>query len=74
MCFKEVSGKGQWCFKKFSRVFQVRLKGVSSSFKEVSGVFKRSLKGSMVFQGSLKIVNEVSRVLQESFEGSSRKF
>ena len=50
------------------------MKGVSSSFKEVSGVFKRSLKGSMVFQGSLKIVNEVSRVLQESFEGSSRNF
>ena len=30
--FPGISGKCQWCFKKVSNVFQVRLKGISSSF------------------------------------------
>ena len=43
-------------------MFQLRLKGVSSSFKEVSKVFERSLKGvSAKFQW-------------QSFEGVLRKF
>ena len=32
-------------FSEVSRVFQVRLKGVSSNFKGVCRVFERSLKG-----------------------------
>ena len=43
--FKDDSGKFHGCFNKFLRVFQVRLKGASSSFKATSRVFERSLKG-----------------------------
>ena len=32
-------------FREILKVFQVRLKGVSSNFKGVSRVFERSLKG-----------------------------
>ena len=38
-CLKEVSGKFHGCLKKFSRVIQLRLKGVSSSLKGVSRDF-----------------------------------
>ena len=52
-------------------MFQLRLKGVLSSFKGVSRVFERSLKGvSGKFQWCFK---EVSRVFQESFNGVSTK-
>ena len=52
-------------FKKLSRVFQVRLKGISSSFKEVSRFFERSSKDMLEkFQRCVKVV---SRVFKESF-------
>ena len=44
-CFKEDSVKFHGCLKKISWVFQVRLKSASSSFKGVSRVFEKSLKG-----------------------------
>ena len=37
--------KCQGCFKEVSRAFQVRGKSFSSSFKGVSRIFERSLKG-----------------------------
>ena len=37
---KDVSRKLHECFKEVSRVFQVRLKGISSSFKGISKKFK----------------------------------
>ena len=40
-CFKEVSWKFQRCFKKVVRVFQVRLKAASISFKGISMVLKK---------------------------------
>ena len=39
-CFKEVLGKCQGGFKKVSRVFQVRLKGISSNFKGFQGYLR----------------------------------
>ena len=46
------------CFKKVSRVFQVRLKSVSSSFKGFSWVFERTLTYEPgKFQGSFKSVS-----------------
>ena len=76
---KNVSRKCKGSFLKISRVvqesfrrFQVRLKGVSSSFK----VFEGSIEGlsgevSVVFQEHFK---EVSRVCPESFKGISKMF
>ena len=66
----------QGSFREVSKVFQIRLNGVSSNFKGVSRVFERSLKGvvmevSMVFQWWFK---GVSRVFQGSFQEGSRKF
>ena len=61
--FREVSGKYQGCFKKVLWVFQVRLKGVSSSFKGFSRVFERT-----------GISVSVSKVFQGSFKGVPRKF
>ena len=57
-------------FRKFLKVFQVRLRGVSSSFKGVSRVFERSFNG---ISGSFK---EVSRMFEESsrvFQGRLKK-
>ena len=59
-------------------MFQLRLKGVLSSFKGVSRIFGRSLKGvSGKFQCCLtkfqRSFKEVSRVFQDSFMGVSRK-
>ena len=64
-CFKEVSGKCQGCFKKLSRVFQVRLKCISSGFKGVSRFLKEVQRESLEkFQ---RCVKKVSRVFKESF-------
>ena len=58
-------------------MFQLRLKGVSSSFKGHSRAFERRLKGvsgkgvPRKFQRSFK---EVSRVFQENSKGISEKF
>ena len=41
--FKE-SLKFKGCFKDVSRMFQLRLKGISSSYKGVSRLFERSFK------------------------------
>ena len=46
-------------------MFELRLKGVSSSFKGVSRVFERTSKGISV---------SVSKVFQGSFKGVPRKF
>ena len=75
--FKSVSWKFKRHFigvKESLRVFQLRLTGVSISFKGVSRIFERSLKGVFRkfqwwltnFQRSFK---EVSREFQESFKG-----
>jgi len=60
----EASRVFQGSFREISKVFQVRLKGVSSNFKVVSRVFEISLKGG---------VSEVSMALQCCFKGVSRK-
>ena len=57
--------------------FQLRLRGGASSFKGVSRIFERSLKGVFwKFQWCLtnfrRSFKEVSRESQESFKGSSR--
>jgi len=79
MCFKGVSKVFQGSFsEESSRCVQVRLNGISSSFKG----FSRVLERRVVCQGSFKGVlrkfprsfKEVSRVFQESFKGFSRKF
>ena len=59
-----------FCTKKVSRVFQVKLKDVFSSFKGFQGqwYFKAVSKK---FKRCFK---EVSRVFQESFKRISRKF
>ena len=62
-CFKEVSGKPKGCFTKVSRVFELRLKGVSSNYY-ISEVSK-------VFQGCSK---KVFGIRCGSFKGVSRKF
>ena len=59
LTFLEVLWKFQRCFKRVSRVFQLRWKGVLNSFKGGSRVFERSFNG---VSGSFK---EVSRKFQE---------
>ena len=61
--FKEVSGNYQRGFKIVSRMFQVRLKSISSISKEVSRVFESSLSGK--FQLCFKVV---SRKFQKCFK------
>ena len=56
--------------RKFQRLFQVRLKGVSRVF-ERKGVSGRLLSVSIPFQGCFK---EVSKKSQGSFKSVSRKF
>ena len=62
----------QGSFRKISKVFQVRLKGVSSNLRGVSRVFQISLKGvSGKFQWCFK---DVSKKFQRSFKCVSIKF
>ena len=83
-CFNEVSNMFERSFsEESSKVVQVRLKSISSSFKGDSRVLERSSTGmsgkfqwcfkkvSKKFQGSFK---KVSRVVQRSFKGIPRKF
>ena len=56
--------------RKFQRLFQVRLKGVSRVF-ERKGMSQRLMSVSMLFQGSFQ---EISRKFQESFKKISRAF
>ena len=65
-------------FREMSMVFQEIFNGGLSSFKVVSRVFERSLKGvsgkvQWCFKEVSKIFKVVSRVLQESFKGILRK-
>ena len=58
-------------------MFQIRLKGFSISFKGVSKVFERSLKGvsgkfQWRFRKLQKSFKKVSRVFIKSFKGISR--
>ena len=53
------------CFKKVSRVFQLRLKGFPSSFRGFQGYLKEVQK---VCQGSFNGVSESFKDVQESFK------
>ena len=58
-------------------MFQLRLNGVSSSFKRVSRVFERSLKGVLgkwCFREFERSFKEVSRVFKGSLREISRMF
>ena len=71
--FMEVSWKFYGCFKKASRVFQVRLNGVSRNSKGGSRVFERRkmcLDVSWVFQCRFS----VSTKFQGSFKSVTRKY
>ena len=58
------------CFKKVSRVFEKRLKGI---IRKIKGCLKEVCSG---FQGYMKEENfrEISKVVQGSFKGVPRKF
>ena len=59
-------------------MFQVRLKGISNSFKGVSRVFERNLKGvsgkvQLRFRMFQRTFKEVSRVFQGRLKGISKE-